>query len=106
MIPPEPSLAWLDEARKADGSTLLTTDEIIAGGGGVALRAYVTERLTAVAASDVSLPNRWAAFAVEHLTDRVGDATDGGVEVSTASLQMILAYVAHLEQIAAKGGAR
>ncbi|WP_293873301.1 hypothetical protein [Sphingomonas sp. UBA978] len=105
MIPPKSNLAWLDDARKADGSTLLTADEIIAGGGGVALRGYVTERLTAVAALDNTLPNRWAAFAVEHLTDRVGDATDGGVELSAASVQMILAYVAHLEEAVAKGGA-
>lgn len=105
MIPPKPNLAWLADARKADGSTLLTADEIIAGGGGVALRAYVAERLTAAAALDSALPRRWAAFAVEHLTDRVADQTDGGVELSAASVQMMLAYVAHLEEAVAQGGA-
>ena len=105
MTPLKPNLAWPGDVRKADGSTLLTADEIIASGGGVALRSYVTERLTAVAASDGTLPRLWAAFAIEHLTDRVGDTTDGGVEMSAASVQMILAYVAHLEEAVAQGGA-
>lgn len=105
MIPPKPNLAWPADAHHVDGSTLLTADEIIAGGGGAALRNYVTTRLTAVAAVDVALPKRWAAFAVLHLTDRVGDATDGGVELSAASVQMILAYVAYLEEAVAQGGA-
>lgn len=105
MIPPKPNLAWLDDARKADGSTRLSADEIIAGGGGVALRGYVTERLTAVALEDASTPKSWAQFAIDHLTDRVADQTDCGVELSAASVQMILAYVAHLEQAIAEGGA-
>lgn len=105
MIPPKPNLAWLADARKADGSTFLTADEIIASGGGVALRSYVSERLTAAAADDASTPKSWAQFAIDHLTDRVAGQTDGGVELSAASVQMVLAYVAHLEQAVAVGGA-
>ncbi|WP_288338498.1 hypothetical protein [uncultured Sphingomonas sp.] len=103
MTMPKPNLAWPADASMADGSTLLTVEEITDIGGGTALRQYVATRLGAVATQDATMPKRWASFAVEHLTDRVSDATDGGVEVSAASLQMALAYMAYLEAVA-KGG--
>jgi hypothetical protein len=105
MMPAKPDIAWPGDAREPNGSTLLTADEIIAGGGGAALRRYVATRLTAVAIEDKTLPQRWASFAVQHLTDQVADGTNGGVEVAAASVQMVLAYIAHLEQAVAQGGA-
>lgn len=105
MIPPKPNLAWPADVSTADGSTLLTVEEITTIGGGAALRGYVATRLSAIAAQDAALPKRWAAFALEHLTDRVADQTDGGVELSAASVQMMLAYVAHLEEAVAQGDA-
>lgn len=105
MTPSKPSLSWPGDATDPNGSTLLTADEIISAGGSAALRSYVATRLTAIALEDTSIPKSWAAFAVDHLTDRVADQTDSGVEVAAASIQMVLAYIAHLEQAVAQVGA-
>lgn len=101
----QPSLVWPANATDPHASTALTVADLIETAGGAALRSYIAGRLTVVAAEDAANPRAWSSFAVDCLTASVGDVTDGGVEVSASSLQMALAYIAHLETMVARGGA-
>lgn len=60
-----------------------------------AVQRHVTDVMTL--AGELGSPRDWAASAIQHVRERVGDRLDGGVDVSVAALHLVLGYVAHLE---------
>ncbi len=96
--PEKPSLVWPAGTTDPDARTSLTVDDLLNGGGGAALRSYLIERFAIVELDEPGIAKAWSQFAIDHLTGRVGNESNGGVEVSTSSLQMALAYIAWLEK--------
>lgn len=97
MIPPKASLVWPADPSNPDATTDLSVEELIEHGGAQAMRDYVAGRLAIAATADSNAPKEWSRFALEHVTERVGDTTDGGVTMSAAAVQMLLAYIAYLQ---------
>lgn len=103
---PLASLVWPARATDPEASTSLSVADLIAGGGGDALRSYLVSRMGAAEAETFGSARRWSQFALDHLAERVGDrADDGGVDVSSSSVQMVLAYINWLEGALDAGGA-
>ena len=97
MIPPKASLVWPADPNNPDATTNLSVEELIEHGGAQTMRSYVAGRLAIAAIADPNAPLAWSRFALEHVTERVGDTTDGGVTMSAAAVQMLLAYIAYLQ---------
>ncbi|MDF2495064.1 hypothetical protein [Sphingomonas sp.] len=103
MIPSKASLVWPADPSDPGATTNLSVEELIEHGGAPGMRRYVAGRLAIAASADPNAPLAWSRFALEHAAECVGDTTDGGVTMSAAAVQMLLAYVAYLQSAQAGG---